>query len=65
MKLSSQIKGAITKLVKAEEADAFKGSGDPADYPVIEARLKRARERLRELLLQVDDMERAIAEAVS
>ena len=57
MKLSSQIKGAITKLVKAEEADAFKGMGDPADHEVIEARLKKAREHVARLMVLVDNLE--------
>lgn len=57
MKLSSQIKSAVTKLIKAEEADSFKGMGDPEDYPDIERRLELAHEHLNRLLRQVDELE--------
>lgn len=65
MKLSSQIKSAVTKLANAQEADAFKGCGDPADYPIIEKRLKDAKLKLEILLKKVDCLEAYHEHAVS
>lgn len=65
MKLSSQIKSATTNLANAQEIDAFKGSGDPADYPIIERRLKNAKLRLQNLLKKVDELEAYYEHSVS
>ena len=58
-RLTTRLRTAITKLINAEEADSFKGCGDPADYEVIEHRLQTAREKLDDLLLEVKALEKA------
>ena len=40
---AKQLKVAIQELVDAEVADSWKGGGDPADIPIIEAELKACR----------------------
>lgn len=34
-RLTTRLRTAITKLIKAEEADAFKGCGNPGDYETL------------------------------
>lgn len=57
-RLTTRLRTAITRLIKAEEADSFKGCGDPADYEVIEHRLSIAREKLNDLLAEVKALEK-------
>lgn len=57
MKLSSQIKGAVTRLKNAAIDEAFKGAGDPADHEAIELRLKLAQAKFNELMALVDQLE--------
>lgn len=40
----TNLKRAITRLIKAEIASSWKGGGDPADEPAIEQERTRARE---------------------
>jgi hypothetical protein len=47
------VEAAVRRLVKAEVADSWKGGGDPADVPEIEAELKSARRALRNLLERI------------
>lgn len=62
MRLASQLRSAIKKLIKAEEADSFKGMGDPDEYAAIELRLKRATIRVEHLLEKVDQLEPKLEE---
>lgn len=55
--LSKRLSAAINKLIKAEDADSFKGCGDPGDYQLIEDRLHRARQNLANLLKEVETLE--------
>lgn len=57
-RLTTRLRTAITKLIKAEESDAFKGCGNPDDYEVIEHRLSIAREKLNDLLAEVKALEK-------
>lgn len=57
-RLTTRLRTAITKLIKAEEADAFKGCGNPDDYAIIEHRLSIAREKLNDLLAEVKALEK-------
>lgn len=47
---AARIKRAVTRLIKAEVADSWKGGGDPNDIPAIEAELKLARKHFDEVL---------------
>ena len=57
-RLTTRLRTAITKLIKAEEADAFKGCGNPDDFEIIEHRLSIAREKLNDLLAEVKALEK-------
>jgi hypothetical protein len=57
MKLSSKIRKAVEQLVRAEEADSFKGCGDPAEYGEIEAYLALAKAKFDALLREVEILE--------
>lgn len=50
------LRAAIRRLVEMEVADSWKGGGDPADWPAIEAALEEARAELRDVLAHVDDI---------
>ena len=41
-----KVRAAVRGLVKAEVADSWKGGGDPEDIPLIEERLKHAKQKL-------------------
>lgn len=43
---ATALKAAIKNLVSAEVANSWKGAGDPADIPFIEADLRAARTRV-------------------
>lgn len=43
----NRITRAINKYVRAFDADSWKGGGDPADIPAIEARLRQAKKQLK------------------
>lgn len=58
--LSKRLSAAINKLIKAEDADSFKGCGDPGDYQLIEDRLHRARQNLANLLIEIDQLEKKV-----
>lgn len=62
MKLSSQLRGAIKKLIKAEDEDSFKGMGSPDEYEAIELRLELARNHVERLLEKVDQLEPVLEE---
>lgn len=57
-RLTTRLRTAITKLIKAEEADAFKGCCNPDDYEIIEHRLSIAHEKLNDLLAEVKALEK-------
>ena len=48
---ASSLKRAIQSLVKAAIADSWKGAGDPADIPLLEAELACANLRVQSLLV--------------
>ena len=56
MKLSSQLRSAIKKLVKAEDENSFKGAGDPSEYEAIELRLELAKAHVDRLLDQLNQL---------
>ena len=62
MKLSSQLRSAIKKLVKAEDENSFKGMGDPSKYEAIELRLELAKAHVDRLLEKVDQLEPVLEE---
>lgn len=53
-KLSRRIRMAVTRLLRAEEADSWKGCGDPADHPEIARQLEMARAGYANVLKEVD-----------
>lgn len=61
-RLTTRLRTAITKLIKAEEADSFKGCGNPDDYEVIELRLSITRDKISDLLKEVDALEPVLEE---
>lgn len=46
VKQARELRKRITKLVNAEREDAFRGAKDPADWPVMDERLRIARKRV-------------------
>jgi len=57
-----QLKGAVTRLIKAEIAASWKGGGDPADIPRIEQELNNARTNYNS---KMERLERAHSAALS
>lgn len=50
---TKKLQRLIKNLVQAEIADSWKGGGDLADIPIIEAELLLAKSRLAQYLLQL------------
>lgn len=51
------LRDLIVEYRDAEIADSFKGAGDPADWPQIEADLKTAKENLERLIHNLTEPE--------
>lgn len=54
--IKTWLRAAIKRLIQAEIKDSWKGGGDPADFPAIEAELADARAELKDVLACVDDV---------
>lgn len=54
MKSLTQLKRAVTRLIKAEIANQWKGAGDPQYYDYIEGELKAAKKNYNDKLAAVE-----------
>jgi hypothetical protein len=63
-RLERDIKRAVTRLIKAEISDSWKGGGDPSDIPDIERELAEARAHSRNTMARIAPaINRAITDA--